>query len=240
MFERGPVSAPSSETVERYEPMVRAIAFRLRRQLRLRIDVEDLIQLGMIGLLEAEQRWDPDQGTELGQFAFYRVRGAMLDGIGRMTGVSRGALRTARRAAAVAGYAEALAESSDPQHADAAAYVSQAIQGVLFVSEFAELCEATSSADLDNENELAIPADERASKVQLAKLIPRVLDELPEQEARFLRGHYLEGRTLKDIGEDMGISRSWACRLHAKAISRAREIMRERFKVDDDLFFEAT
>lgn len=234
------MTAPSSKTIERYESMVRAIAFRLLRQLRLRVDVEDLVQLGMIGLLEAEQRWDPEQGSDLGKFAYYRVRGAMLDGIGGLTGVSRGAVRNARRAAAAAGYAEALAESTDPQYAEAADYVSRAIQGVLFVTEFSDLCEATSSADVDAESELARPADERVSRAQLAALIPRLLADLPEQEAFFLRGHYLEGRSLKDLGEDLGVSRSWACRLHAKAIARAREILRETYKIDDDLFFGAT
>ena len=108
----------------------------------------------------------------------------MLDGIGRMTGVSRGALCTARRAAAAAGYAEALAGVVGSTARRRRGLRQPGHPGGPLVSEFAELCEATSSADLDNENELAIPADERASKVQLAKLISRVLDELPEQEAR--------------------------------------------------------
>ncbi len=237
------VSEPSSSTagvVEQYQGLVRSIATRIHRRLKLRIDLEDVVQLGMVGLLEAAERYDPDGGVALSTFAYHRIRGRILDDVGSMTGLSRSRVRVVRRAQAAASYAESIADGA-PDGKDAAAasaYVAQAVEGVMFASDFAELVEDRHSEDEDH---VQRGSPERiAGRRELRRRIKDVMADLPKEEAALLHAHYFDGRTLAAIGEEMGVSRSWACRLHARALGSARRLLRNDYGIEVEDLFRAT
>ena len=78
-----------TQFIEEHEGMVYGLAHRLRRELSLRGEIDDLVAFGFGGLLEAERRFDPARGVRFRTFAYYRVRGAMLDGVRKMAHLPR-------------------------------------------------------------------------------------------------------------------------------------------------------
>lgn len=228
----------SDEQVAELEGMVRAIAIKVRQSLGIRLDKEDLIQLGMLGLCEAADRYDPESGVTLGTFAYTRIHGAILDGVGKMTGVRRSHARRVRRLKAMNEAAEShdmAATAESP-----ADYVSAAIGGVLFAASLAEIGEDRIAAAEDGESPFTAPPDHRIGRRQMREVVLSVLDELPEDEASLLREHYVDGRSLQEIGEERGVSRSWASRIHTRALRRARELLTTERGVELSDLSEAT
>lgn len=207
------------------EGLVHSVAGRVRRRFQLDVDRDDLVQLGMLGLCEAADRYDPDSGVALSTFAYTRIRGAILDGVGRMTGVKRGQVRRARRLAAANEYVESLDHASPD--AEPVRYVSDAVEGVLFTSCLAELVEDRAAAEQDGDSPLKSSPERSLGRSELRHLVLQVLRDMPPDEGSLLHDHYVEGRTLAEIGEERGVSRSWASRIHTRALRRAREILTE-------------
>lgn len=235
----GRMSAPAlneTELVIEYGPMVRRIVGRLRSQLKLRVDSEDLEQMGMLGLIEAARRYDAASGVPFTAFAHYRIRGAVLDNLKRMTGVGRTQARAIGRMRAAMDYSESHAEASAGQDSPAedAAFIERAVEGVLFVADLTDL--AVSGRDDDDDDDTPHSAridspEKLLRRRQSHDLLHAALESMPEDEAWLLREHYLNGRSLAEVGEERGISRSWACRLHARAIDRLRRILQARHGV---------
>ena len=95
-----------TELIAQHEKMVHGLASRLRRELSLRGDLDDLIAFGFGGLLEAHHRFDPGRGVRFQTFAYYRIRGAMLDGVRKMADLPRRAHERLQAAAEVTPIAE--------------------------------------------------------------------------------------------------------------------------------------
>lgn len=211
------------ELVDAFGPMVERIARRIWRALRLRIDVDDLVQLGMVGLVEAWERFDDTAGVPFGGFAHLRVRGAILDGLSGLTGMSRAQVRLLQRFRGATDYQESHAVAGATTAVDDATWLANAVRGVTLAADFAELADATDADDAPVSGSAPIAPDRAVERKRGIENLHAALDRLPDDQARLLREHYLEGRSLADIGADLGVSRSWACRLHARAIDAIRQ-----------------
>ena len=228
------------ETIHSCHGMVRSIATRLRNQMRLRVDLDDLVQAGMVGLVEAANRFDPDAGVAFTTFAFTRVRGSIVDSLAGITGIRRSQARQLSRLRAANEFMESQ-ELADPGQDDAT-FVSQAITGAMFAADFAEIGDdiaATPQGDGDV-NPFRVDAEKSIGSAQLRALVLQSLDHLAEDEAHLLRAHYLEGRSLQSVATERGISRSWASRVHTRALRNARSVMRRTYKVTAEDLFDAT
>jgi RNA polymerase sigma factor for flagellar operon FliA len=195
---------PGEELIARHHKMVLGLASRLRRELSLSGDLDDLIAFGFGGLLEAERRYDPSRGVRFQTFAYYRVRGAMLDGVRKMADVPR---RAHQRLKAEAERPPTAAPTPlDKAFARMSASLTSAspVQGS-FASESPE------SALLKNES--------------IQRLL-EALSRLPARERRLIRGRYFEGRPLDELAAELGISKSWASRIHTQALNALRVALR--------------
>lgn len=188
------------ELIARHEKLVKGLARQLTRELSLRGELDDLIAFGFGGLLEARHRFDPERGIRFQTFAYHRIRGAMLDGVRKMALLPRRAHERLR----------AQAESrptAAPSELDKA---------------FTRL-----SASLLAEAPLQGRYGDQSPESALlrSEALSRLLSAIPtlEQRQRFLvRGHYFEGRSLDAMASELGISKSWASRLHTDALRRLR------------------
>jgi RNA polymerase sigma factor for flagellar operon FliA len=174
--------------VEQHHSLVARIAKKVSFQIRHRIEEDELMGWGYTGLLEAADRYVAGGPASFSTFAYHRVRGAMLDGIGAIAPLTRNGYRKAK-------------EREDVQ--------------ALFPKELDE-------ATMVDEESLSYPADARLEDKELIDLLREALEELPERQRELIRAHYWGGATLLDAGKDLGISKSWACRTHAKALSTLR------------------
>jgi RNA polymerase sigma factor for flagellar operon FliA len=210
-------AAPSDAFVKEYEGFVRSIASRVKNELDLTCEAEDLVAWGFQGLLEAKQRYDASRGVQFNTFAYYRVRGAVIDGVRKMAYLSRRAhqMRKFAEAADDVLEHEAAARSATPEARADVQQTVQAIDDVLgrltaaFV--IASVGQDESSAP-EAPDEQLIRADERVR-------VREIVAKLPEREGIVVRGLYFEGRLLDDIAKDLGISKSWASRIHTKALA---------------------
>lgn len=176
-----------ADEVQAYMPLVFKIANQVQRQVHGQADHDDLVSWGTTGLLEAMNRFDPNQGAKLSTFAYYRIRGAMLDGIGKVAPLSRKCYRNAR-------------EAGD----------NHAI--------YRKDCEAEEIIDPRD----GVSPEDLTEQQQMQSLLKDAIARLSEEHQHLVRKHYFGGQTLKTAGQTIGISKSWACRSHAKAISNLR------------------
>ncbi|HEX8951486.1 MAG TPA: sigma-70 family RNA polymerase sigma factor [Polyangia bacterium] len=217
-------------------PFVRSIAGKIKDQLPREIEFDDLYNYGMQGLLEAAERYDRRHGVTFQTFAYYRVRGAMFDGLRNMGWLPRheyARLRFEERAAA---YLSNLTEreagagaSAEPAAVvnieDEVRQVAEALGGVaaIFVTTMEGHKEKGDVATgLTPTPQVEVERQERDVAVEEA------LKELPEKERRLLQLYYFEDRPLEEVGKIMGLSKSWSSRLHARAIDMLKDALKQR------------
>ena len=191
-----------TEFIAQHERMVHGLANRLRRELSLRGDLDDLIAFGFGGLLEARHRFDPARGVRFQTFAYHRVRGAMLDGVRKMSQLPRRAHERFQAAAETTPTAAPTALDKAFTHMTALS-TATVLQG-RFGNESPE------AVLLKNES------------------ITRLLQALPSLSPRqrvLVRGFYFEGRSIDAMARELGISKSWASRLHTSALRELRDAL---------------
>ena len=188
--------------IAKHEKMVEGLACRLRRELSLQGELDDLIAFGYGGLLEARRRFDASRGVRFQTFAYHRVRGAMLDGVRKMAYLPRRAHERVRGQ-----------DDVEPTAAPAPVPLDRV---------FARLsAELTTAGPLQGRYAERSPEEAFLAQEGVACLL-RALGALPERQRAIVRGYYFDGRTLDSIARDLGVSKSWASRMHTDALRRLR------------------
>lgn len=210
--------------VKEYEGFVRAIALQTRAQLGLDSAIEDLVAFGFQGLLEARLRFDSSKGVAFKSFAYYRVRGAILDGVRAMA-------RLPRRAYARLRAAEALDQSTEQNaQQQGAAQRTPSVEGTLrsIDSILGRVAAAYTVAVTveDAEQGAGSPEEALLHEERLARMRAAV-EKLPERERHMIEGHYFQGKRFDALSAELGISKSWGSRVYAHALDMLREAMFE-------------
>lgn len=227
--------AEASEELARFESaidLVDIIAKRILRELGPSLELEELRSFGQEGLLDATRRFDPSRGVPFRGYASFRVRGAILDGIrsssrlprrtherlralGAATLVSEGAAEDAFQPPAP-GSAPADAERALTEHL--AAMATAMAVGLLAKTGYGDEGDRVPIAGDDS-------PEEALAKAELLAVVTQAIAELPENEAALVRRHYLEGERFDQVAKELGLSKSWASRLHTRAIRRLGEAL---------------
>lgn len=201
-----------------HKELVDRVVRRLVRELDLSCETGDLVAWGHQGLLEAKQRFDPARGVRFSTFAYYRVRGAILDGVRSQGFLKRRAYAKLKAFEAVDALAEHSAEST-PLEGAALHERANELEEVLGRISAAYVLSALGQGDEREPEtpETLIESAEQKSAVQEG------LASLPAKEQQLLNAVYYEGVTIEVAGERLGLSKSWASRIHAKALSRMKK-----------------
>jgi RNA polymerase sigma factor for flagellar operon FliA len=214
--------------VEENLDLVRSIAGKLKRSLGRNLDLDELVAYGSKGLVEAASRFDSGKGVTFSTFAYYRIRGAMLDGLRTMGWYSRGDYARYRAEERANEYLHNLAERKDAAGAPA----GQARDAATTLEEIAEILSGVATVHITSleaaagvTDERLPPPDQQLERMHLHARARRALDKLPEKERRLLQLHYFEDRNLEVAGVELGLSKSWASRLHARAVDRLRKVL---------------
>jgi RNA polymerase sigma factor FliA len=219
--------------VEKHLPLVQAIARKVKRTLGAAIEVDDLVGYGSKGLVEAAERFDGRAGVAFTTFAYYRIRGAMYDGIRAMGWYSRADYARYRAEERANQYLQnqadregaARAQNPDaaggakPEAAEALAGVAEVLSGIATVH-ITSLEAASRVADA------SLPApDANVDTVRLSRRLREALGTLPAKERQLMELYYFADKNLEEAGAELGLSKSWACRLHARAVDLLRRAM---------------
>lgn len=224
------------ELVERHSPLVKRIAYHLLARLPDSVLVDDLIQSGLEGLLEAANNYDPSKGASFETFAGIRIRGAMLDEMRRGDWSPRSLHRNARKLAEQYQLLERklarpptdseVAASMDVSINDYRDMARNTVSARLY--SFDEVVGAAAGdgeqgqsraelyADSADGPELLIEADDQRARLAAA------IKELPERDQLLLSLYYQEELNLKEIGKVLGVSESRVSQLHSQAALKLR------------------
>lgn len=218
------LTGEKKQLVESHLSYVRAIAARLKEHLPRDIEFQDLVAYGTQGLMEAAERYDSKHGTAFSTFAYYRVRGAIFDGLRRMGWLSRGEYARGRVDERADLYLSALAARDagavrygDPDDDysldDEVHELASALDGVaaIFIASLTQ-------QDEDQMLDPGMLPPEQLEQRQIAGRVRRALSSLPDKERRLIELYYFEEKTLEEAGAALGLSKSWTSRLHARAI----------------------
>ena len=205
---------------------VRAVAAKLKEALP-QVEFEDLVGFGMTGLLEAAERFDPRHGVAFTTFAYYRVRGAMFDGLRRMgwlLGRNDWKTRADERATAFLGNTverdagAARLGAPTPSLEDEVRSISETLAGLAAIF--------LATLDASPEAAAAVEPHRQLETRERARAIREAIARLPEKERQLLQLYYYEDKSLEEAGEALGLSKSWSSRLHARAIALLKEALK--------------
>lgn len=217
------MSGADQEFVEAHRQLVISIANKVRLQLNLTCDLDDLIAFGYQGLLEANERFDPTRGVKFNTFAYYRIRGAVIDGVRSMAYLPRRAYAQIRAAEAADQALEqgGEARAQNPGQRDTAEAVRDMDDAL------GKLTASFVIASLGQSEEEDAPdtPEEQLEREQLKTRVRTALSSLPERELKLVEGFYLQGRRFDEVAAELGISKSWASRLHTKALGLMRDAL---------------
>jgi RNA polymerase sigma factor for flagellar operon FliA len=226
------VNRERDRLIEQHLPLVQAIARKVKQNIRARVENDDLVAYGHKGLVEAADRFDAHQGVAFSTFAYYRIRGAMFDGLRAMGWYSRADYARYRAEERANEYLRNQAEREGAARAaggttkDAEKPASETVQDI------ADLLGSITTIHIVSLEAAGHVADETFDSpdtlIDLLKLRPRVaegLRRLPEKERRLVELYYFENKTLEEAGAVLGLSKSWGCRLHARAILLLKETL---------------
>jgi RNA polymerase sigma factor for flagellar operon FliA len=232
-------AADSPEVLRRFEdelPLVDRVVRGLSRQLGGHVERDELMSFGREGLLDAARRFEPDREVPFRAYAVVRIRGSILDGVRRMSKLPRGLHRRLSGVSAANQSSEGGLEASfappgpGEGKAQAEAALSEQLATMATAIAVGMLHEPT-WGEVPGERVLLDPAADPERSVEQAELLAltrQEVDQLPEQERELIRRHYLEGEPFEAVASDLNISRSWASRLHHRAMSRLTRRLRHR------------
>ncbi|MCM8596230.1 RNA polymerase sigma factor FliA [Accumulibacter sp.] len=219
------------QLIQRFAPLVKRIACHLMARLPASVQVDDLIQNGMIGLLDAIGRFESGLGAQFEVYAAQRVRGAMLDGLRENDWLPRSLRRSCRRIeTAIAELEQAngrapseaeLAEALDMTLADYQKMLHEA-RGHQLV--YLEDLVAEGGDDF-LERHLVDEAADPSQLVEdenLRQVLVRAIEQLPERERLTMALYYEQDLNLREIGAVLGVTESRVCQLHSQAVMRLR------------------
>ena len=207
--------------VLQYAPLVKYVAGRLRTRMPESVDPDDLVSDGVLGLMDAIERFEPARGLSFQTFAVPRIRGAIIDGMRSMDFVPRSVrdkLRVVQRAQVV--LEERLGRV--PEDTEVAREVGIPVQQLRDLSRQANSNHA-SLDDFDLADELSSAADQRVEQGDVNASLMRVVDQLGERDQVIIALYYFEGLTLAEIGQVLGVTESRVSQVHRRATTTLRE-----------------
>lgn len=222
-------AASPDELVTRHAELVKRIAYHLVGRLPPSVEVEDLIQAGMIGLLEAAAHYTANKGANFETYAGIRIRGAMLDELRKTDWTPRSVHRKVREAAEVIRRIENRTgrEAGDKEVAQELGVSVSEYQRIVQDAASCRLFSLDAAMDGDDETGLQVAGDgdeplELLEEEGFQDALAAAIGNLPEREKLVMSLYYEKEMNLREIGEVLSVSESRVCQIHGQALVRLR------------------
>jgi RNA polymerase sigma factor FliA len=223
--------------LKQYSPLVRRLAHQMIAKLPANVEIDDLIQVGMIGLTDALSRFDPGQGVQFETFATQRIRGAMLDELRGNDYLSRGTRKQQRSIEAAVhrlqqSLGRAPAESEIAREMGVSLLEYQELLGKVRGTQLVYLEDmAGDDGDADYlDRHVADDAMNPLAQLQDHRMrgaLVEAIKHLPEREQYVMSMYYEHDMNLKEIAAVLKVTESRVCQLHSQSIARLRVKLRE-------------
>lgn len=229
-------STMAEHLIEEHSGLVNRIAYHLAARLPASVVVDDLIQVGMIGLLDASQQYDASQGAAFTTYATIRIRGAMLDELRRNDWAPKSVHKKHRDLMKVVSRLETKT-GREAKPSDVAAEMGISLDEYFDLIQETNSCRILSFVDLgtdddslsDTSNVSPLNPVEKIQKQQFREQLVTAINILPKREKLIVSLYYDEELNLREIGEVMDISESRVSQLLSQAHLRMRKFITEKF-----------
>ncbi|KFI08756.1 RNA polymerase sigma factor FliA [Massilia sp. BSC265] len=231
--------ADKNHLLTEHMPLVKRLAHHMKAKLPPSVEVDDLIQAGMMGLLDAINRYEDNHGAQFETYAVLRIRGAMLDELRNSDWMPRSTRQNMRKVEAAMealqqrlGRPASESEIAKSLKMSLADYQEMLSDGgghqLLYYEDFHEAGEEGGDSFLDRH--AVDDADPLRSLLDTGfrQAVIDAIDALPPREKMLMGLYYEEELNLKEIGAVMGVSESRVSQLHTQAVSRLRAALREQ------------
>ena len=222
-------SRETDAMVMRHAELVKRIAYHLAGRLPASVEVSDLIQAGMLGLLEAASNYTADRGASFETYAGIRIRGAMLDALRKLDWAPRSVHRKARAAAQAVRELEAEF-GREARDGEIAARMGVSLDEYHKITHDAASCRIASLDDSSGDEDSLLGRVEDttadpfldASEDGFRESLSQAIKELPERERLVMSLYYDDELNLKEIGAVLKVTESRVCQLHGQALVRLK------------------
>ncbi len=218
--------------VRKHLPLVRRIAWHIHGSMSSIVEVEDLVQIGMVALIEAASAFEDRGQVTFEQYLITRLRGSMIDELRRQATLTRGAMRR-RRAYGDAVSALKVEFGRPPTDAEVAEKLGVTPEKLRADYASAEAVRFDSIDDMYSDESPWFMSDEPDAFEQLADSDQRealivAITELPEREAQVIQLYYVEELNLEEIGQVLGVGAARICQIKAGAHTRLKKALQKR------------
>jgi len=214
------------DLIEECKGVVISLAHRVRRNVPVRVDIEELIAYGNLGLAEAARDFDPSLGNKFITFAYYRIQGAIYDGLTTMTWGSKGYYRKMR-------YTHMANQVLEQSYNDRIDSDNGSENAAWFCRTTEQLAVVYLASNMYQESDVLQEAvskeqtpEEQVQRIEVTQQLRSMVKSLPEKESRLIELIYFEGLSLQDASARIGVSKSWGSRMHAKILEDLARRMR--------------
>ncbi len=216
----------SEQLILQHMPMVKRVAVHLKARIPPFMELDELIQVGMVGLIEAARSFDPDKGHEFEHFALSRVRGSILDEVRRQSFLPRSAVAF-NRSESEAMHVLGAELGRTPTQAEVAQYLGKDMEEFQKERGHAKRFE-TFSMEVVSEEVMAMPSDRSqqpdvmVEEAEFMGAVVQAIDHLPEREKLVMSLYYVEELNLKEIGEVLGVTESRVSQILSTVVKKLR------------------
>jgi len=232
---------PQEELVLKHADLVKRIAYHLVSRMPPNVEVDDLIQAGMLGLLDAAKHYSANKGANFETYAGIRIRGAMLDEVRKSDWTPRSVHRNMREMADVVRKIE-NEKGHDASPSDIAGALGVSIEEYHKLVQDAASCRLFSFDQMGSNDDDSSPADharderpgpfDNIQDTGFRDALAAAIGQLPEREKMVLSLYYDEDMNLREIGEVLEVSESRVCQIHGQALVRLRARLAEWLSPD--------
>lgn len=224
------------EIISHYVQLVKLVAGRLSIYLNQYIETDDLVEYGILGLIDAIDKFDFDKNVKFETYASLRIRGSILDAIRKLDWMPR-TLRKKQKEIDRAYLTLEMKLSRAPREEEMAEFLEISLENYrqllkdINISALVSIDENSYYTECLSDKTSLLP-DESIEKKESYDLLAQVISQLPEREKMVVTLYYYEELTLKEISKVLEVSESRVSQLHTKAISRLRTYMeKEHFSL---------
>ena len=228
--------AERKQWIVRHAPLVKRIAHYIMARLPASVEFDDVMQAGMVGLLDAIARYEETQGAQFETYAAQRIRGAIVDELRRNDWLPRSLRKSMRQIEAAISSLEQKHRRA-PSEKEIAAHMELPLaeyQRLLYDARGHQLIYSEDIANVDGDGPLEAALADGGGVLaelideELRKRVSAAVAGLPEREKMVMSLYYEKELNLREIGEVLGVTESRVCQLHSQAVARLRAKLRER------------